>query len=110
MPPFLKRGVPNLIDALVLDKLFAPNINRLRQKLGLPAISKIFDLWMHSPQLNLCLFPDWFAQPQPDWSPQTKLTSFVYYDKQSEQDAIPDEVNEFLNAGSAPIIFTLALP
>ncbi len=106
MPPFLKRGVLNLMDALVLDKLFAPNINRFRQKLGLPAINKIFDRWMHSTQLNLCLFPDWFARPQPDWPPQTRLTSFIYYDKQSEQDIIPDDVNEFLNAGSAPIIFT----
>jgi UDP:flavonoid glycosyltransferase YjiC (YdhE family) len=61
---------------------------------------------MHSTQLNLCLFPDWFALPQPDWPSQTRLTSFVYYDKQSEKDVIPDTVNEFLNAGSAPIIFT----
>jgi rhamnosyltransferase subunit B len=106
MPRFLKRGLFNLIDALVLDKLFAPNINRFRQTLGLPAIKKIFDRWMHSTQINLCLFPDWFAQPQPDWPPQTQLTSFVYYDKQSENDDIPDTVNDFLNAGSPPIIFT----
>jgi rhamnosyltransferase subunit B len=106
MPPFLKRGLFNVFDALVLDKLFAPRINRFRQSLGLPPVRKIFDRWTHSPQLNLCLFPDWFAQPQPDWPLQTQLTSFVYYDKQSENEVVPEEVNKFLDAGSPPLIFT----
>jgi rhamnosyltransferase subunit B len=106
MPPILKRGVFNLLDALLLDKLFAPNINRFRQSLGLPPVKKIFDRWTHSPQLNLCLFPNWFAQPQPDWPPQTQLTSFVYYDKQNGNEDIPNKLDAFLNAGSAPIIFT----
>jgi UDP:flavonoid glycosyltransferase YjiC (YdhE family) len=61
---------------------------------------------MHSPQLNLCLFPDWFARPQPDWPPQTQLTGFVYYDRQGDGDDLPNTVNEFINAGSPPIIFT----
>ena len=106
MPPFLKRGFFKLFDALVLDKLFAPRINRLRQSLGLAPVRKIFDRWTHSPQLNLCLFPNWFAQPQPDWPPQTRLTSFVYYDRRNGNEDIPDELNKFLSTGSAPIIFT----
>jgi rhamnosyltransferase subunit B len=106
LPPFVIRGLFSLIDALVLDKLFAPNINRFRQSLGLPPINKIFGGWMHSAQKNIGLFPDWFAQPQPDWPPQTRLTSFVYYDKQNGNEEIPDTVNEFLSTGSAPIIFT----
>ncbi len=106
MPPFLKRRVFNLIDALMLDKLFAPKINRFRQRLNLPPVKKVFDHWMHSPQKTLGLFPDWFASPQPDWPPQTQLTSFVYYDKQNGNEDIPDELNKFLSAGSPPIIFT----
>ena len=106
LPPFVIRGVFSLIDALLLDKLFAPNINRFRQSLGLPAIKKIFGGWMHSPQKNLGLFPEWFAQPQRDWPPQTQLTSFVYYDQQDGNEELPRELENFLNAGSAPIIFT----
>ena len=106
LPPPLIRGLFSLIDALLLDKLFAPNINRFRQRLGLPVIKKIFGGWMHSPQKNLGLFPDWFAHPQPDWPPQTQLTSFVYYDKQSGNEELPRELQTFLSAGSAPIIFT----
>jgi len=106
LPPLLIRGIFSLIDALLLDKLFAPNINRFRQRLGLPAINKIFGGWMHSPQKNLGLFPEWFAQPQRDWPPQTQLTGFVYYDKQDGNEELPRELETFLNAGSAPIIFT----
>jgi rhamnosyltransferase subunit B len=105
LPPFLVRGLFILIDALLLDKLFAPNINRLRppQPASHP---QIFGGWMHSPQKNLGLFPDWFAQPQPDWPPQTHLTSFVYYDKQNGNEEHPEGLDKFLNTGSAPIIFT----
>src|SRR6266545_3388935 len=106
LPPFVIRGLFGLIDALVLDKLFAPNINRFRQSLGLPPINKIFGGWMHSAQKNLGLFPDWFACPQPDWPPQTQLTSFVYYDKQNGTEDISKELDAFLSASSPPIIFT----
>jgi len=106
LPPFVIRGLFGLIDALVLDKLFAPNINRFRQSLGLPPIHKIFGGWMHSAQKNIGLFPEWFAQLQPDWPPQTQLTSFVYYDKQNGNEELPKELETFLSTGSAPIIFT----
>ena len=106
LPPFVIRGIFSLIDALLLDKLFAPNINRFRHTLGLPAINKIFGGWMHSPRLNLGLFPDWFAPIQPDWPPQTQLTGFVHYDKQNEKAELPAELDKYLNTGSPPIIFT----
>ncbi len=106
LPPFFKRGIFDLLDIFVLDKVFAPEINRFRASLSLPPVKKIFDTWTHSPQLNLGLFPDWFAPPQPDWPPQTRLTGFVFYDKQTEDHNIPNRLEEFLNAGGAPIIFT----
>ena len=51
-------------------------------------------------------WPTWFAPPQPDWPPQTQLTSFVFYDKQNGHESISERLEEFLSAGSAPIIFT----
>jgi rhamnosyltransferase subunit B len=106
MPPLLKHGVFNLLDAFVLDKVFAPEINRFRQSLRLPPVKRIFDKWTHSPQKNLGLFPDWFAPPQPDWLPQTQLTGFVYYDKPSGHESHSERLENFLDAGSAPIVFT----
>jgi rhamnosyltransferase subunit B len=106
LPPFAVRGLFTLIDALLLDKLFAPNINRFRRTLDLPPLRNVFGGWMHSPQLNLGLFPEWFAQPQRDWSPATRLTGFVLYDKQNEEENLPEELESFLSAGDPPILFT----
>jgi rhamnosyltransferase subunit B len=106
MPPFMKRGLFKLLDAFVLDKVFAPEINRFRLRLNLPAVKSIFGRWMHSPQMNIGLFPEWFAPPQPDWPPQTQLTGFVFYDKQKAGKDVPEGLEDFLNAGSPPIIFT----
>jgi UDP:flavonoid glycosyltransferase YjiC (YdhE family) len=106
MPPAIKRGLFKLIDTFVLDKFFAPEINRFRLTLGLPTIKSIFGGWMHSPQKNIGLFPEWFAPPQPDWPPQTQLTGFVYYDKKGTGKDLPEDIEDFLNEGSAPVIFT----
>jgi rhamnosyltransferase subunit B len=106
MPPPVKRGIFSLLDAFVLDKVFAPEINRFRRDLNLPPVRKIFDRWTHSPQLNLGLFPNWFAPPQPDWPPQTQLAGFVFYDQHSGQEVISERLEAFLSAGSAPVIFT----
>jgi rhamnosyltransferase subunit B len=106
MPPFLKRGIFSLLDMFVLDRVFTPEINRFRASLDLPPVKKIFDKWTHSPQMDLGLFPDWFASPQPDWPPQTRLTGFVFYDKETGGENPSEKLEAFLSAGSAPIIFT----
>ena len=106
MPPLLKQGVFSLLDTFMLDKLFAPEINRFRRSLNLPPVKKVFGNWMHSPQKNLGLFPEWFAHPQPDWPPHTQLTGFVYYDPQSGHESPLETLEKFLAAGDAPIIFT----
>lgn len=63
IPGLVKRDLFNLMDYFVLDRVFAPGINSFRQSLGLSSVKKIFDRWTHSPQLNLGLFPDWYAPP-----------------------------------------------
>ena len=56
-----------------------------------------------SPHLVLALFSSFFAQPQPDWPPQTVQPGFVYRD----QSTLPPELLKFLDAGEPPLIFTL---
>jgi rhamnosyltransferase subunit B len=106
MPPLLKSGLFSLLDFFVLDRIFAPRINRFRRSLALPAVKKIFASSMHSPQLSLGLFPDWFAPPQPDWPPQAQLTGFVFYDKKNRPEGDSKRLEEFLSSGDTPIIFT----
>lgn len=79
---------------------------QLRQELGLPDRgSPIFE-GSHSPSLVLALFSQVFAQPQPDWPPQTHVTGFAFYDGRNELE-MPGELVDFLDNGAAPIIFTL---
>jgi UDP:flavonoid glycosyltransferase YjiC (YdhE family) len=79
---------------------------RLRQELCLPDRgSPIFE-GGYSPLLVLALFSRVFAQPQPDWPSQTRVTGFAFYDGRNEL-AMPPELAKFLDAGPPPIVFTL---
>jgi UDP:flavonoid glycosyltransferase YjiC (YdhE family) len=79
---------------------------QLRAELGLtPGFDPIYEA-KNSPQLALAMFSSVFAQPMPDWPPNTSVTGFCFYDRISERN-VP-ELNAFLAAGDdAPIIFTL---
>jgi UDP:flavonoid glycosyltransferase YjiC (YdhE family) len=78
---------------------------QFRAELGLrPGSDPIYEA-KNSPQLALAMFSSVFAQPQPDWPPNTLMTGFCFYDHVSERN-IP-ELNAFLAAGDAPIVFTL---
>ena len=60
--------------------------------------------WLHSTQLVIGFFPDWFATPQPDWPSRTHLVGFPLWDSKSA--ALPADALEFLAAGAAPVVFT----
>jgi len=105
LPVRLKQGVWKVIDHLLIDPLLKPKLNRLRRELGLPPVSRIFHHWLHSPDLVLGLFPQWFAAPQPDWPPSTVLTGFPLYDEASDSD-LPTSIQDFLNVHPRPLVFT----
>jgi rhamnosyltransferase subunit B len=79
---------------------------QLRRELGLPDRGNPLFEGAHSPSLVLALFSSLFAQPQPDWPPHARATGFAFYDGSREKE-MPTEVNDFLNNGPAPIVFTL---
>src|SRR6185503_10788238 len=77
-----------------------------RQELGLPDRgSPVFE-GQHSPTLILALFSALFAQPQPDWPAQARVTGFAFYDGRNEL-TMPPELSKFLDAGPPPVVFTL---
>jgi rhamnosyltransferase subunit B len=77
-----------------------------REELGLPDRgSPVFE-GQHSPTIILALFSAVFAQPQPDWPPQSQVTGFAFYDGRNEL-AMPPELTRFLDEGSPPVVFTL---
>lgn len=105
-PRWLRQFQFWLADKLVVDRRLSPEVNALRQELGLatPAEGILKD-WFLSPQLVLGLFPEWFAPTQPDWPEQIRLTGFPLWDQPSAA-GLPEEVEDFLRGGEPPIVFT----
>lgn len=86
-------------------RLWIKPIKQLRQELGLsPAKAPLFE-GRNSPHLILALFSRFFAEPQPDWAPNTVVTGFPFYDENGS--ILDPELERFLDAGEPPIVFTL---
>lgn len=106
---FLPRPLRGLylraVDRLLIDRLLAAETNAFRAELGLPPVRRFFDRWFHSPQLIIGLFPEWFAPPPPDWPANVRLTGFPLWDESGLRQLSP-ELEAFLDAGDAPVVFT----
>lgn len=108
LPRWIKRSLWWAIDRFAVDRLLAPELNAWRAQLGLPPVSRVFKSWVHSPQCVLALFPAWFAEPQPDWPSQLRVTGFVLSDDTCSppaNDADTDRLKRFLNEGAPPVVF-----
>ena len=105
VPRFFKQAFFWLADKIMVDRQLAPPLNSFRASLGLPPVNRILRDYVHSPQLVIGLFPEWFAPPQPDWPQNTHLVGFVMHDD-GERRKLTPEVEEFLAAGPPPLLFT----
>ncbi|MGV7222635.1 MAG: glycosyltransferase [Nitrospinales bacterium] len=103
-PKFLIRATYKLFSNLA-DKDIAPGLNAFRSKFNLPPVKNVWPEWVHSPYKNMCLFPDWFAQPQSDWPANTETTSFPLFDQASSFE-VSNDLDEFIERGEKPILFT----
>jgi rhamnosyltransferase subunit B len=105
LPRFLKRLQYWLGNVLIIDRILTPGLNAFRGEVGLAPVRDLMGGWWHSPLRILGLFPDWYGPPQPDWPPQVRLTGFPLYDEGELRD-LPAALAAFLDAGTAPIVFT----
>jgi len=80
--------------------------DQFRKELGLPDRGNPVFEGQHSPTMILAMFSKFFAQAQPDWPPQARVTGFCFYDGDNERE-MPPELTRFLDEGEAPIVFTL---
>jgi rhamnosyltransferase subunit B len=55
----------------------------------------------------LAMFSPLLGEPQPDWPASTKVTGFVFYDGDAGHRDLPLPVEEFLQQGPPPLVFTL---
>jgi rhamnosyltransferase subunit B len=105
MPRPVKIALFWLMDTFYSERLIGPELNAFRATLGLSPVRGIFSHYVHSPQLVLAFFPDWFAPPQPDWPENTHLVGFVLHDAWGSAEANA-AAEEFIGAGSPPVLVT----
>ncbi len=102
-PRFMK-AIQWQVAERIVDFHVLPELNRFRGKHGLPPARRMLKGW-HSPDRVIALFPEWFGPPQPDWPPQTRLTGFPLFDEAGLRE-LPRELDDFLNDGDPPVVFT----
>jgi rhamnosyltransferase subunit B len=105
LPLALKAGLLRMVEHHVLDKVCGPALNALRRELGLLPAERIMGDWLHSTDGILCLFPEWFAQPQPDWPKPHLLSGFPLFNDIGVQ-AHDSGLDAFLAADERPLVFT----
>ena len=103
-PMWFKRAFFRFADWFLIDRALKKPVNAFRASLGLPPVDRLMHRWLHSTELVIGFFPDWFARPQPDWPPHTHLVGFPLWD--SGTAALPPDALEFLAAGAPPVVFT----
>lgn len=92
-----------LLDVFFIDRVYGKPLNALRKRLGLKPIRRMCNTWMYSADVQLGLFPAWFAQTQADWPAHLQKTGFPLFD--AGDGTLPRQVKDFLEAGEKPIAF-----
>lgn len=104
-PMWFKTFIYWAADALMIDRLCAPRVNKLRKKVGLAPVRGIMKKWWYSPQMNICMWPEQFGPICADWPANSVLTGFPLYDE-SGATPLPGDLVAFLDAGDKPVCFT----
>ena len=105
LPLGFKQFYVDMLDKFLLDAACRVDLNRFRHKLGLPPVKSIFTKWLHSTDLVIMAWPEWFAPQQPDWPPYSVCTDFPIFEHEGIAD-ISQETLAFLHAGEPPVVFT----
>jgi UDP:flavonoid glycosyltransferase YjiC (YdhE family) len=104
-PMWFKRAFFRVADWVLMDRVLKRPLNEFRATLALPAVDRVMHRWIHSPQLVIGFFPDWFARPQDDWPPSVHLVGFPLWDSGTSA-ALPSDAEAFLQHGEPPVVFT----
>jgi UDP:flavonoid glycosyltransferase YjiC (YdhE family) len=97
--------------AHVMTRHLRGPIRQLRAEIGLrPGKDPIFE-GQYSPGMTLGLFSPLLAKQRPDWPQGTRITGFLFYDKDFAEGTEDPEssmrLEKFLDSGPPPVVFTL---
>ena len=93
------------VDAAIIDPVAVADINALHARFGLAPIRHFIDHLQSVPDAHLTLFPPWFTPTPPDWPRPLAEGVFPLFDP-TPAAALPAELEAFLRAGDAPLVFT----
>jgi rhamnosyltransferase subunit B len=105
LPAAFRAYVNRGVDTVAVGPFTLPPLNALRARLGLDPVRRLRH-WWNSPSRLLLMFPDWYAEPQADWPAQAVQLGFPLVDRFGDVPAMPPELERFLAAGDAPVVFT----
>ena len=74
----LRKLLLAALDRWVLHPLVLPGLNAFRSELQLAPLEKVFDGWIHSPQMIIGLFPEWFVERHRTGRPSSTRLVFLY--------------------------------
>ena len=100
-------GAPLRWAAHRVTRQWGQPVRALRREMGLQDRADPLGVDGFSTLLNLAMFSPILALPQPDWPAGTRQTGFAFYDAAGPDDMVPPGTEVFLQAGPAPIVFTL---
>ena len=103
LPRWLKRFFLTTFNPV--NGMVRPGLRKFCATIGIAAPARLLPEWMHSPDANLALFPEWFAKPQLDWPANTHMTGFPQEDLRG-QFTLPRELEEFLAPSDKPVLLS----
>ncbi len=106
---FLGSGFHALVFGFVrgMVKSWLKDYRAFRRELGLNENHDPIFKDKFSSLLHLALFSKVLGKPQSDWHSPTLQAGFCFYDGQNDLGKMPEGLAGFLDAGDAPIVFTL---
>ncbi len=94
------------IGEFLIDRLFAPDINRLRSREGIDPIRRVIGEVWSSPILDLVeISPTLFPRPD-DWPSHVRVPGFFNIPGDKDDWEMPDALKRFLDAGPPPVFIT----
>ncbi|MFM8330296.1 MAG: nucleotide disphospho-sugar-binding domain-containing protein [Candidatus Methylumidiphilus sp.] len=90
---------------MLLDRLLLPSVNRLRQRVGQPAVRSARAV-AESPLCNLIAVSPAFCPAQDDWGGNQQVCGFLRLPDAARPWAMPDSLRAFLADGEPPVYMT----
>lgn len=109
-PGSLRRRAARTVGRMILP--FAGwfgdrQLNPVRVLAGFEPQRGTFLADFHGGDLNLGMWSPAFRRPTPEDPPRSHVCGFAWHDRSTKGDVLPARVEEFLEAGPPPVIFTL---